>query len=69
MSSWTNHYSNSTQAHMQNNVGRQIEFKDGNGDVWNGIIQSVSNEQHYRVMVNHASIWEWYVLSDAVKFI
>jgi len=69
MSSWTNHYSNSTQAHMENNVGRQVQFKDHNGDSWTGSITSVSNEEHYCVRVNHPSIWEWYVRSEAINFI
>jgi len=58
---------NETMQAMENNVGRRCSFIADHG-MLSGIIRGVSNSEHYRVMVDHASIWEWYVRSEAIRF-
>ena len=56
-----------TMQQMENNVGRRCSFVADHG-ILSGTIQGVSNSEHYRVQVDHASIWEWYVRSEAIQF-
>lgn len=52
---------------MDTQVGRRCSFIADHGKQ-TGYIAGVSNSEHYRVRVDHPSIWEWYVREEAIRF-
>ena len=55
---------------MELNVGRDVSFPLEDGTFMSGRITGVSNEDHYTVLVDfHGNPWDWYVRSEAVRFI
>jgi hypothetical protein len=61
---------------MERNIGKEIFFQTEDGTQYYGTISSVSNSEHYCVLINTKKlyngldfVWEWYVREDKVHFV
>ena len=55
---------------MERNEGREVMFQIEDGTQFYGKIGYVPNSEHYCVVVDrNGSPWEWYVRSEALRFI
>jgi len=55
---------------MERNAGKEVMFQIEDGTQFYGKIRSVPNSEHYCVVVDrNGTPWEWYVRSEAVRFV
>ncbi len=61
---------------MEKNIGKEISFETEDGTQYYGTISSVSNSEHYCVLINTKKlyngldfVWEWYVREDRTNFV
>jgi hypothetical protein len=61
---------------MEKNIGKEISFQTEDGSQYYATISSVSNSEHYCVLINTKKlyngldfVWEWYVREDEVRFV
>jgi hypothetical protein len=61
---------------MERNIGKEIFFQTEDGTQYYGTISSVSNSEHYCVLINTKKlyngldfVWEWYVREDRANFV
>ena len=61
---------------MENNIGKEVFFQTEDGSQYYGTISSVSNSEHYCVLINTKKlyngldfVWEWYVREDRANFV
>jgi hypothetical protein len=61
---------------MERNIGKEIFFQIEDGSQYYATISSVSNSEHYCVLINTKKlyngldfVWEWYVREDKVHFV
>jgi hypothetical protein len=61
---------------MERNIGKEIFFQTEDGTQYYGTISSVSNSEHYCVLINTKKlyngldfVWEWYVREDRTNFV
>ena len=55
---------------MERNEGREVMFQIEDGTQYYGRISYVPNSEHYCVVVNrNGTPWEWYVRSEALRFV
>ena len=55
---------------MERNEGREVMFQIEDGTQYYGRIGYVPNSEHYCVVVDrNGTPWEWYVRSEALRFV
>ena len=61
---------------MEKNIGKEVFFQTEDGSQYYGTISSVSNSEHYCVLINTKKlyngldfVWEWYVREDRANFV
>lgn len=61
---------------MEKNIGKEVFFQIEDGTQYYATISSVSNSEHYCVLINTKKlyngldfVWEWYVREDKVNFV
>jgi len=61
---------------MEKNIGKEVFFQIEDGTQYYATISSVSNSEHYCVLINTKKlyngldfVWEWYVREDKVHFV
>ena len=55
---------------MERNEGKEVMFQIEDGTQFYGRISYVPNSEHYCVVVNrNGTPWEWYVRSEALRFV
>jgi len=61
---------------MEKNIGKEVFFQTEDGSQYYGMISSVSNSEHYCVLINTKKlyngldfVWEWYVREDRANFV
>ena len=55
---------------MERNEGREVMFQIEDGTQYYGKISYVPNSEHYCVVVDrNGTPWEWYVRSEALRFV
>jgi len=55
---------------MEQNEGKEVMFQIEDGTQFYGRISYVPNSEHYCVIVDrNGSPWEWYVRSEALRFV
>lgn len=61
---------------MEKNIGKEIFFQIEDGSQYYATISSVSNSEHYCVLINTKKlyngldfVWEWYVREDRANFV
>ena len=55
---------------MERNEGKEVMFQIEDGTQYYGRISYVPNSEHYCVVVDrNGSPWEWYVRSEALRFV
>ena len=61
---------------MERNIGKEVFFQIEDGSQYYGTISSVSNSEHYCVLINTKKlyngldfVWEWYVREDKAHFV
>jgi len=61
---------------MEKNIGKEVLFQIEDGSQYYATISSVSNSEHYCVLINTKKlyngldfVWEWYVREDKVNFV
>ena len=55
---------------MERNIGKEVMFQIEDGTQYYGRIGYVPNSEHYCVVVDrNGSPWEWYVRSEALRFV
>ena len=55
---------------MERNEGKEVMFQIEDGTQFYGKISSVPNSEHYCVIVDrNGTPWEWYVRSEALRFV
>lgn len=53
---------------MENNVGRRCSFQIDDGTVLHGRVSSVSNSEHYAVVIARGGYdWQWYVRAESIR--
>ena len=61
---------------MEKNIGKEVSFQIEDGTQYYATISSVSNSEHYCVLINTKKlyngldfVWEWYVREDKAHFV